>query len=182
MTPNRIFAYWVQCRSQRPLSMKHPEFVAVVDTRSLAGAGNHCEESVTYGELKRAYYSKWNYTQHISRCSEVPKTDQRTPSKRLSRIEFLWWSWCAEVDHAGKVAVKRVKPNLAKTMFWTQVVTERVPYFCWGANNTNIETHGNQILERIDHVLKYPASIPSCLANPGILVVVMATDDSVLTW
>jgi hypothetical protein len=37
--PNGIFA----CRVQRPLSTKHPEFVlsvAVVDTRSLAGAGN----------------------------------------------------------------------------------------------------------------------------------------------
>jgi hypothetical protein len=36
-------------RSQRPLSTKHPEFalsVAVVDTRSLAGARNHCEGSV----------------------------------------------------------------------------------------------------------------------------------------
>jgi hypothetical protein len=34
--PDRIFACWVQCRSQRPPSTKHPEFalpVAAVDTR-----------------------------------------------------------------------------------------------------------------------------------------------------
>jgi hypothetical protein len=42
---DEIFACWVQ----RPLSTKQPEFalsVAVVDTRSPAGAGNHCEGSV----------------------------------------------------------------------------------------------------------------------------------------
>jgi hypothetical protein len=46
--PDEIFA----CRSQRPLSTRHPEFalsVAVVDMRSLAGARNHCEGSVHGG-------------------------------------------------------------------------------------------------------------------------------------
>jgi hypothetical protein len=51
--PDGIFACRIglQRRSQRPLSMKQPEFalsVAVVDTRSLAGARNHCEGSVPH--------------------------------------------------------------------------------------------------------------------------------------
>jgi hypothetical protein len=43
------------CRVQRTLSTKHPEFalsVAVVDTRSLAGARNHCEGSAIYRYTK----------------------------------------------------------------------------------------------------------------------------------
>jgi hypothetical protein len=44
--PDGIFACSVQRRSQRSFSTKHPEFAlcAVVDTRSLAGARNHCDE------------------------------------------------------------------------------------------------------------------------------------------
>jgi hypothetical protein len=47
--PDGIFACQVQHRSQHPLSTKPQEFalsVAAVDTRSLAGARNHCEGSV----------------------------------------------------------------------------------------------------------------------------------------
>jgi hypothetical protein len=62
------------CRAQRPLSTKYLEFalsVAVVDTRSLAGARNHYEGSASYTKLMNFFELPTIITRQILPVSGV---------------------------------------------------------------------------------------------------------------